>query len=86
MLKTVEDEIKDIIEIPTVLLDRDGYPIEYKKSREKRKMKIRTLKKPISIHLMMLTLQNGGDLSSLEKFSSGNYIGFLNMNRVYTIL
>lgn len=86
MNKDIENEIRDIIQIPTVLLDKDGYPIEYKKSREKRKMKKRTLTKPISINLMVFTLENGGDLSSLEKFSSGSYIGFLHMNRAYTVL
>lgn len=81
----IEKELKEIIQIPTILLDKDGVPIEYKSSQKKRKIKVRNLEK-ISVHLMMLIIKNNGDAESIERFSSGNFIGFLNRNRAYTSL
>lgn len=78
------NELKNIIEIPTVLLDKEGVPIEYKNTRKKRKMKIRKIDN-ISVHLLMFILENNGDASSIEKFSSGNFVSFLNMNRAYSL-
>jgi hypothetical protein len=84
MTKNVKGELLSIIETPTVLLCKDYTPPEYCNNAKKyRKIKVRRVPN-ISVNLMSLILAQGGDLNSIEKFSSGDFLRFLQMSNIYT--
>ena len=83
MKESIKQEIKNIIKTPTVLRCKDGRPIEYKNSHKYRKIKVRNVNN-ISIRLMMFIAENGGDISSIQKFSSGDFASFLLLSRIYS--
>lgn len=82
MSNKLNEEILEIIKIPTVRQIKGGYPIEYKEAKGKRHMCIRRLDK-VSIGLTSVIIKNGGNIDALKKFSSGNIKQYLNMNKVY---
>lgn len=82
MTDNVAKEIREIIEIPTVLVRKDDLPPEYKDSKKYRKIKKRNIP-CISPNLMHYLLTHKADFSSVERFSSGDFESFLSMNNAY---
>lgn len=82
MKEAIAKELEKIIEIPTVLVRKDNYPPEYVDSKKYRKIKVRRVPY-ISPSLMYFLLQRRADFSLVEKFSSGDFEGFLTMGNAY---
>ena len=82
MSNKLNEEILEIIKIPTVRQIKCGIPIEYKEAKGKRHLCIRRLDE-VSIGLTSVIIKNGGNIDALKKFSSGNIKQYLNMNKVY---
>lgn len=78
----IKKELEDIISVPTVLVCKDGEPIEYANTEGIRKIKVRKID-DISANLMMYIADKGGSVNSLEKFSSGDFSQFLSLSNVY---
>lgn len=82
MSNKLNEEILEIIKIPTVRQIKGGIPIEYKEAKGKRHLCIRRLD-DVSIGLTSVIIKNDGNIDALKKFSSGNIKQYLNMNKVY---
>lgn len=80
---SMKKEIERIISIPTVLMCKDGLPIEYSNTVVVRKVKSRSIG-PISAPLLVYTASKGGSRDSIERFSSGDYGRYLSMSNIYT--
>lgn len=79
----INNEIKSIISKPTVTMCKDGTPIEYKNTENIRKIKSREVG-AVSSYLIMYVASKGGAKSSLEKFSSGDFLQFLSLYKIFS--
>lgn len=82
MINKITKEIEDIIKTPTVLMCKNGMPIEYVNSNPLRKIKKRDVKK-VSVFLASYVCEKGGDIDSIKRFSSGDFNRFLSMSNIY---
>lgn len=81
-MNIIDQEILSIIKNPTVIMCKDGTPIEYRNTEGVRKIKSRDVEK-VSIHLMTYVANKGGGRGSLEKFSSGDFPRFLSLYKMF---
>lgn len=79
----IDNEIKEIIKKPTVVMCKDGSPIEYRNTAGVRKIKHRDIEDKLSVHLIMYVATKGGAKESLQKFSSGDFARFLSLYKIY---
>lgn len=82
MKEKIREQIEELIKTPTVSISSNDLPIEYRDAIHKRVHKKRDIPK-IGVELAMFTIENGGQLEDLQKFASGDLVGFINRNNAY---
>lgn len=78
----INNQILDIIKKPTVVMCKDGTPIEYRNTEGVRKIKSRQIDN-IPLPLIIYVANKGGGKSSLMKFSSGDFGRFLSLYKIF---
>lgn len=81
---TVRAQLTEYIAVPTVLQTDDGTPYEYSEhAYSPRKLKRRRVNRDIPLELFSFLLENDVDPMCLREFSSGLFLNYVEIDKIY---
>ena len=81
--ETIKQQLLDYIKTPTVLMNRDGGPYEFKTSGSINRLKRRRDKEDIPLELYSFIISNGVSKNQLREFASGLFLNYVETSNIY---
>ena len=79
----IRDQLIEYIKQPTVLVNKEDVPYEFKDSGSVNRLKRRRMEDDIPLQLYSFVLSNHVTKNQLREFSSGLFLNYINTTGIY---
>ena len=80
----IKKQLIEYISTPTVLVNKDDVPYEFKKGGSINRLKRRRNNKDIPLELYSFVVENNISKNQLREFASGLFLNYVETTKIYT--